>query len=62
MKWIAYCTECNKELDRMQNGSMAEAAGRIHSRKTGHDVIVGYDPAEIEEAVAEQCEGATEIE
>lgn len=47
MEWIAYCREYG-ELDRCPNGQWAEAEARVHGRKTGHAVLIGYDPLESE--------------
>jgi hypothetical protein len=49
MKWLAYCRECNGmvehcgELVCWENGSMVEAAAKIHAEETGHHIIVGYE-------------------
>lgn len=46
MDWIAYCMTACGELDRAPNGSLMEAIAKVHSEKTGHKVMVGYEPLE----------------
>jgi hypothetical protein len=48
LEWVAYCFECNRELDRTPNGVWVEAAARIHRRgNPGHRVMVGYEVEEV---------------
>lgn len=49
--WTAYCTTCKQTLYEVPNGNMVEAAGKIHAKETGHDVIVGLRVAVETEAV-----------
>ena len=50
--WVAYCTDCEKELEAGTNGSMVEEVGKRHTGLTGHRVLVGYYvDADEEEAV-----------
>lgn len=48
MIWIAYCKKCG-EIDKAPNGNWIEAVAKHHARKSGHSVLVGYDP------VTEEC-------
>ena len=46
IQWIAYCTDCQVELERCPNGLFAEGAARHHIHYTGdkdHKVIIGYE-------------------
>jgi len=39
--WCVFCTECRKKIDEAVNGSMVEAAAKIHTQETGHTTIIG---------------------
>ena len=40
--WIARCEKCGL-LEQANNGAFAEAAATLHTEKTGHSTIVGYE-------------------
>jgi hypothetical protein len=43
MNWVAYCIDCQEELENCPNGYFAEGAARFHHRQhPDHKVIVGY--------------------
>lgn len=44
-EWIAYCVDCQKELERCPNGGFADGAARRHLRveEPDHHVLVGYE-------------------
>jgi hypothetical protein len=41
--WIAYCPECKKQIEACPNGVFAEACARMHSKDTGHKVLLGLE-------------------
>jgi hypothetical protein len=44
MIWIAYCKDCQKEIDRAPNGIFVECAGKRHIRENNdHKIIIGYE-------------------
>lgn len=45
-EYVVYCTTCKIEIDRMNNGGMAEAAAHLHMNSPetdDHKVIVGKE-------------------
>ena len=43
VKWIAFCSDCNKELEKCKNGVWADSAANRHlENNPDHFVLVGY--------------------
>jgi hypothetical protein len=40
--WVAYCTDCQEELEAGTNGSGIEEVAERHAALAGHRVLVGY--------------------
>ena len=40
--WIAWCEKCGL-LEQVNNGAFVQAAAKLHTEKTGHSTIVGYE-------------------
>jgi hypothetical protein len=40
--WVAYCTDCQEELEAGTKGSGIEEVAERHTALTDHRVLVGY--------------------